>query len=319
MKQQNAGTRDVETQSLDSVSWGNRDGRDRGHGPRHDPCIDDWSNESGQRLAELAHAIELEIIPRLINAHRATPSPIPDYVAGIIIGGPGLGTDDIAEFTKVVLLRDPAAAVAFIEGLQAEGCSLEKLYLDLIAPTARRLGEMWDDDLADFVEVTLALGRLQHVLHRFSDAFLSEVDPPLTGHRILLTPIPGDQHTFGLIMVAEFFRRAGWNVLSRLTPSVPELVEVVQDGWFSIVGFSANSENRLDALAASIGAVRRASRNPLVNVMVGGPLFIAHPEFVGRVGADSMAENGKDAVAHAETLVAIQALRGRASADNRER
>jgi methanogenic corrinoid protein MtbC1 len=319
LKQQDAEARDVESQSLESVPWSHRDlnGLDAADA-RRDLCADEWTDGSAQRLADLAHTIETEIIPRLIRVHRTTPAILPVHTVDALKGGPSLGNGDIAEFTRVVLSHDPAVAIAFIDSLRTEGCSLEKLYLDLIAPSARRLGEMWEDDLADFVEVTLALGRLQQVLHRFSDEFLTETVPPLRGQRILLTPIPGDQHTFGLIMVAEFFRRAGWNVMSRLSPSVGDLTDAVREGWFEIVGFSANSESRLDTLASSIEALRRASRNPSINVMVGGPLFVARPELVGRVGADATAKDGMDAVAHAENLSAAQSLRIRACAEMQE-
>ena len=43
---------------------------------------------------------------------------------------------------------------------------------------------------------------------------------PVDGRRILLTAVPGEQHSFGLYMVAEFFRRAGWDVV---------------DGWREVV------------------------------------------------------------------------------------
>lgn len=314
MKQQGAETRDVEIQSLETVYWGNEGASELGRVAHQARCLDEWSDGSGQRLADLAHTIETEIIPRLIQVHQAIPAVLAER--GTL--GPSLGDDDVAEFTKVILGHDPAIAVSFIESLRFEGCSLENLYLELVAPTARRLGEMWEDDLADFVEVTLALGRLQQVLHRFSDTFLSEITPPLRGHRILLSPVPGDQHTFGLIMVAEFFRRAGWNVMNRLSPSIGDLIGAVQENSFAIVGFSANSESRLDALASAIESVRRASRNPSVNVMVGGPLFAANPELARCVGADATATDGKDAVAHAENLVAVQNLHTRACAEIRE-
>ena len=318
MKQQDAETRVVESQSLESVNWCNRglDGTDRV--ALSDRYADEWSNGSGQRIADLAHTIETEIIPRLIQLHRAAPAVAPIYPAGAVGSGPRFGTGDIAEFTRVVLSHDACVAVTFIESLRAEGYALEKLYLDLIAPAARRLGELWEDDLADFVEVTLALGRLQQLLHRFSDDFLSEAVPPPRGQRILLTPVPGDQHTFGLIMVAEFFRRAGWNVMSRLSPSIGDLTGAVREGWFEIVGFSVNSESRVAALVSSIEAIRRASSNPSINVMVGGPLFIAHPELVGRVGADATAKDGMDAVAHAENLAAVQSLCIRACAETQD-
>ena len=63
-------------------------------------------------------------------------------------------------------------------GHARRGASVETLYLDLLAPTARHLGDLWDADVCDFTEVTVGLGRLQQVLHELSPAFQSEIAQP---------------------------------------------------------------------------------------------------------------------------------------------
>ena len=71
-------------------------------------------------------------------------------------------------------------------------------------------------------------------------------------------------------MVTEFFRRAAWVVWSGAPAPGPELVGIVRDHWFDIVGFSLAYEGRLEALRIGIRNVRRASHNPNIRVMVGG-------------------------------------------------
>ena len=63
-------------------------------------------------------------------------------------------------------------------------------------------------------------------------------------------------------------------------------------------------ETRLEGLTADIRAVRAASRNADVGVMVGGPMFVARPEYALLVGADATATDGRNAVREAELLVA---------------
>ena len=52
-----------------------------------------------------------------------------------------------------------------------------------------------------------------------------------------------------------------------------------------------------------IAAVRQASCNGDLAILVGGPLFALHPEFVGKVGADGMTIDGREAPLLAESLI----------------
>jgi methanogenic corrinoid protein MtbC1 len=69
----------------------------------------------------------------------------------------------------------------------------------------------------------------------------------------------------------------------------------VRKEWADVVGLSIGSERRLDWLQRCISEVRAASRNPGVVVMVGGPIFTLHPDWVARVGADATARDARDA------------------------
>jgi methanogenic corrinoid protein MtbC1 len=124
---------------------------------------------------------------------------------------------------------------------------------------------------------------------------------------VLLAPVPGEQHTFGLLMVMECFRRAGWDVSDELPTSSGELVAMVRGERFDVIGLSASCERWLDALASNIRSIRRASCNRAIVVMVGGQLFSECPELVARVRADATASDGRQVVAQAEKLLALPA------------
>ncbi len=252
------------------------------------------------RSVPLLQTIESEIIPRLVLSRRAMGNA-PAAVTGIA-WAPDETT--VAELAELVVAQDVGAAAARIDALRARGISIETLYLDLLAPTARYLGELWEADLCDFTSVTLGCSRLQQLLHELSPAFFREVEQHEHRRRVLLVPVPGEQHTFGLFMVAEFFRRAGWDVWSGCLPA-RELSELVSRSSFNLVGFSLSADTRLDALAASIRAVRRASRNRGVGVLVGGPVFVDHPELVSLVGADATAIDGRQATLQAQNTLAL--------------
>jgi hypothetical protein len=186
---------------------------------------------SDPRFSQLARMIEQEIIPRLMLAHRALPDPV------LRQAGPAhaIGADDVKQFAKLVLSHEEDVAFGAVQSLRARDVSIERIYLDLLAPTARYLGELWEEDLCNFTDVTVGLGRLQRVLRELSPELGKSVDHPDHGRRVLLLPCPGEQHTFGLVMVAEFFRMASWDVTGGAWAADTDAAALVESEWFDVV------------------------------------------------------------------------------------
>ncbi len=251
---------------------------------------------SESQMGFLLSTIQQEIIPRLLKLHRNDPpASTPDVVA--------LDAGVVPKLAQIILANDAGVASAFIEGLLAQGVALETVYLNVLAPTARHLGQLWDDDITDFTQVTIGLWRLQQLMYEFSPAFQDDAEHGVTLHRTMLVPVPGSQHTLGLLMVAEFFRRAGWGVWGDPGASVTDLLKAARTQWFDMIGFSVGSQTHFEALTEAIGAIRKASLNPAITVMVGGPVFVANPELVATVGADATAADAAKAVDCATALV----------------
>ncbi len=265
----------------------------------------DWtrtgqSREAAElRMTQLVRTLESEVIPRLLEAHRAAPTGVLPLVSLC----PAPTEQEVLAFVELVLGREDLPIHECISGIRLKGMSVEVVYLDLLAPAAKQLGALWDDDRCDFTAVTVGLGRLQLLLQELSPAFGSEVQFPANARRVLLMPAPGDQHTFGLSMVAEFFGRSGWEVASGNIISLTNAVDMARSEWFDVIGFSVGSETRLDWLKDCITTVRQVSRNKNVGVMVGGPVFLESPELVQTVGADCTAVDAKDAPVQAEILI----------------
>jgi methanogenic corrinoid protein MtbC1 len=273
--------------------------------PVADTLAADGSDLSERSLDRLVHAIEDEIIPRLVLARRGLPAG----PSGELERQEIPGSDEVREFVRLVLSHDVGVAAAYIDALRARGVALETVYLDLLAPTARLLGDLWSNDLCDFTEVTVGVWRLHQLVRELSPEFRADLRAGEDGRRALLVAIPGEQHTFGLVLLAEFFRRSGWDVWSGPVASGDELRDLVRSERFAVVGLSVGGSGHVQGLAAEIQSVRRASRNRAVGVMVGGPLFIDHPELVGLVGADATAVDGRQATQQAEGLMALAARR----------
>lgn len=253
------------------------------------------------RVAVLAKTLETDIIPRLLMAHRQTVAAA--YIDTSPTGMVGL--DDVGTLTGLAMQADLPGALAYLEALRGRGMSLDRLYLDLLAPVARRLGLMWEEDECDFTAVTIGLSCLHQVVREYSPAFVQRSPRAEPDRRVLLAPTPGEQHSFGILVVEQFFRGAGWDVWSGAGVARAEIVEAAQRVWFGVAGFSLACEDHLGNLAMLIRDVRRASRNAGLGILVGGPLFVDRPDLVAMVGADATAVDGRDATLQAETMLAL--------------
>jgi methanogenic corrinoid protein MtbC1 len=257
-------------------------------------------------LARLVRTIEAQIIPRLMLAHRAPRDAVSLANAAHCLPP---CSDDVAEFARLVLSEEVPTLVARAHALRNQGLPLEAIYLHVLAPAARHLGDLWLADVADFTEVTVGLCRLQQLLRELGAEFTSEDAHFVSGHRALVVPAPGEQHAFGAQMVAQFFRRAGWEVHSEAAVENAQVIRLVRREAFDVVGFSISRESAVAPLGTLIGAVRRASRNRRVCILVGGTLLLSRPDIVAAVGADATAKDGPHAVEQAETLLGLVAKR----------
>ena len=248
-------------------------------------------NGSDHTVALLAQAIQHEIIPRLMLAHR-TPieCDLPPELSTVEVSA-----EEVAAFGQLILSRSDDQALACITRMRAAGAPIESIYLDLLAPVARYLGELWEDDLCDFTEVTLGLGHLQKMLRDLNKEAEQSRNLKSNGLSILLVPTPGEQHTFGLAMVAELFRKQGWDVMGGPYDLGDSPQVLTGHRSFDVVGFSLATLVNLDNLRKTIAEVRKASKNKRVCIMVGGPLFTLHPEYVKTVGADLVAGDAQEA------------------------
>jgi len=250
-------------------------------------------DDLAERQARIASLVSGQIIPRLLNLHR--------NVSESEGGDHEHPTDsEIAELAHLVLSPDPQAASAYIVALRDRGLSMDTLFVELLEPAARHLGDMWERDECDFIDVTLGVGRLQKLLAVFN---CTHDLPALNEKRsVLMLTVAGEQHGFGISMVEKFLEAGGWQVYSE-TEATPELLASrVQNRWFAAAGLTLSATDNLEKVRQAIATIRRHSANPAIGVMVGGPVFNADPALVAAVGADGTAASAPTAVLMAQKL-----------------
>lgn len=261
--------------------------------------VPDPRSDTSRASLHLHRSIQHDLLPRLLYSHRA--GPVAPAVAQRV--AETLDKDQVEAFVDVVRRGMETDVDEHVERLRHLGVSAEAIYMDLLAPSARRLGELWDTDECDFMEVTLALGRMQRVLRKLNRVFLQETPPGEEEGRALLCCLPGEGHSLGLIIVAEFFVRDGWAVQMGSPFRSEDELDQVREEAYDLVGISLACNSDVPQLVRYIDDIRDASRNPDVRVMVGGRVFRDQPELVERVGADAGAWDARDAVRTARRLV----------------
>ena len=248
--------------------------------------------------ASLMEILESQIIPNLLKANES---------ASPFFSTDGLRTElpteeEIAHFSALCIATNQDAPDIYVQSLMSEGLNSEAIFLHLFAPAARHLGFLWEDDLCDFTQVTIGLVRMQQLTLRLGIEFQEKRKLAMDGMRALFAPIPGSQHTFGVLMVSEFFRKEGWQVWMELGSSESTLLEAVAKDWFEVIGLSVGTEAQVDSLREIIRRIRGCSANRQVKILIGGPLLVLSPDLYKEVGADGASADAASAVDLARTL-----------------
>lgn len=262
------------------------------------------------RQFDLARIISNDIVPRLLRLHTEVVPDAPSIDA--LIGALRPSSTEIDALAHIVLGDDLEAAATYVTIMRDRGLSMEMLYVELLEPTARHLGEMWDNDECDFIDVTIGVGRLQKLLAIFNDTYTL---PQLgTRRRVIMATTPGNQHSFGASMIEKLLSAAGWDVETEYSGEVDQIVHMVKRDWFAVIGLTAGSDGQLPAMKSAVAQIRKHSQNADIGVMVGGPMFTQDPQLVVAMGADATAPNAPAAVLAAQKLFDIAAQNWRSSA-----
>lgn len=241
--------------------------------------------------------IEGEIIPRLLMAHAGGEARSKPHSAKTI------HPDDAVRFSVLPLQLDAAGLLAEVNAFIDKGVSVETICLDLLAPSARKLGEMWESDECDFIDVTMGLWRLQEVMREIAARAPAERAFLSAPRSALFSPMPGDHHNFGALMIEEVFARAGWQSEALVKPERRELLDRVARQPYDLVGLTLTRDCPGTALANVIKAMRKVSANPDMIIIVGGRMINENPHLVAEVGADGTGADALSALEVAENLV----------------
>lgn len=203
------------------------------------------------------------------------------------------GPDDLlrltraGDLTRALALCDHHAAAA-VGGRRA-------VYADLVLPTVRAIEAEWQAGVLPFEDVIAHFWSVQRLIDGLTGA-ARQAGPAGQG-AVLLTCPAGEDHGFGLAVVAEEFRAAGWAVEADRVPGNRHIVDRLGDESFDAVGLSVGHDGVLAGLADLVQDLRLASRNPRLRVILGGNVLAQAPGAFAFLGADLVAGTGAEAAA----------------------
>ena len=155
----------------------------------------------------------------------------------------------------------------------------------------------------DFSQVNLGLIRLHAIVNEFRWAYKEGQFVKAKVKRVMIASAPGSVHMLGTTIVADFFRKEGWQVVVSIPSSANELAQAVSQEWFDVVGLSISMVEQLTTLADLIKQFKSSSLNPRVAVLLGGSIFALKESRAIDFGADDICVNAKHAVGVAESLL----------------
>ena len=213
---------------------------------------------------------------------------------------------------------DETAAQFLVDDLLEAGISVEDLCRHHLAPAARRLGTMWDQDRLPFTEVALATARIQSILRRLpiSRTGLRAVRGP----GAVFAAVPGEMHTLGVMMAADLFRRGGWDVSLFVGLTHDEMLARLTRDDRPVIGLSCSGEHSFGALRrllAALGNARPDAQFLVAGQIIADPARIASlPVPVMVVGDLDSAEAEMarlDAVLSSSKVTRLRPMRGRSA------
>ncbi len=278
--------------------------------PGH-PLARIWSGFAGSQSddEDLERIIETMVIPRLL-ANLDDGSTAVLHAPSSPSAHPSFSNADIAEFSALAMQDRPDAMIDFIDRRLASGCSVEMIYVNLLAPAVRKLAEGWDEDSLDCVDMTMGLWRIEQILGELHVRVPPAGTKPGFAEVALFSPMPGGANNFvtwidnlGTRIVADCLERAGWQVDILVGPDQHELNVKCAEQFFDLVALTISMDCSSSALRGLVTTIRAISRNPDVRILLGGRFIKENPEMVKLSGADATAADAVSAIALTKRLV----------------
>jgi MerR family transcriptional regulator, light-induced transcriptional regulator len=264
--------------------------------------LDDGDGDTFGLSGEAIEMFRSDVVPKLMLVHSERLQEIASQQA--------ITPADEVGFLNSLLSTSLSESASFLKQLRQRRQSSQAELLGFLGDTARRLGALWDEDEGSFTDVNIALCRLHHFLRDLSEE-AGHHTPSFSssGHQpsILFATAEGEQHIFGVMVVAEMFRSDHWAVSCSPGASTEELCTEIAETHFDVIGLSTSQTDLLPGLKSQCATLRAASRNSDVRIIIGGVAAELAKGDPTAVGADEIVCKGDNPTAIGRDLIRLTA------------
>ena len=208
---------------------------------------------------------------------------------------------ELLVITESFMLSEPGAFMDTLERFGLSELDFGQFYRLVIEPVSVILGEMWCEDDAGFLGITIAIERLRlSVDTLFPDDNMMAHKAP---HQVLLSCHQNDAHTFGAFLLAKAYTMNGWHVVNSVETKRPETYRHALSGLdqlaahhFDVFALSVGSTLDPKSCREAIKQARKLSLNPDVVICLGGAAVALAPKLFQTSGADFVSSDALGAV-----------------------
>lgn len=166
-----------------------------------------------------------------------------------------------------LIAGDAAGAWGVVEAAQASGASVGDVYLGVVAPALRSIGDRWERGEIDISVEHRASGIVQRLVGRLGSQCVRRGRPRGS---ILVGAPPGERHGIASSIVADLLRLEGWEVsdVGADTPVASFVAAARSIENLVAIGISVTNTESLPACESTCEALREAGIG--VPVVLGG-------------------------------------------------
>lgn len=212
---------------------------------------------------------------------------------------------EVDDLCRALISTSHRAGAEFIKQVRSRGTSAETIYLEYLAASARQLGVWWENDQVTFADVTIGSSRIYGIMRTLRRHFEpTGADPTKSA---VFASVPGETHTLGVTMAADFFRKDGWDVSLLVGHTHDELIDLVSATKASLVGLSVSGAHAMAALSKLVIGIHVC--RPKMPILISGQSIEDHRGQIDLLGVDGVAGSVDAALAEADFILAESIIR----------
>jgi excisionase family DNA binding protein len=264
------------------------------NGPPEVVTLQEAADRLGVHYMTAYRYVRLGLLPatKVGASWRVATADLDRMAAGDGPGSKGRGRQDPAPWAERLERRlsagDEVGAWGVVEAALAAGADARSVYLDLLAPALRAIGDAWAEGRIDVSVEHRATAVALRLVGRLGPRFARR---GVSRGTVVLAASPGDQHALPVALAADLVRGAGFDVedLGADLP-LPSLVDAVGRAQRLVaVGLAVTTTDNLPAVGEAVSCLQEVLDG--VPVLVGGAALPDRVDAAG-LGADGWGRDG---------------------------